>query len=320
MLKVKTLGKFSLSDGTNVLNDDTLRSDMLKKLVIYILMHRNQPVSTQKLLEALWDEDETDKPMGALKNLMYRLRSILKTTFGDSKFIITSPGAYYWNPEIEVTIDIEEFEKYIQLAKFEQDKGTAIENYEKALDFWQGDFMDNVLDEHWAVTIAAYYRSLFLSAAKELANLYMGAERYEDMEYICLDALRFDNVNEQMHCNYIMSLIKQNKLELAAKSYDDAAKILYDAFGIRNSGKLLEVQKELLKMNTGDAEETMENIYEDMTEDGKKVGVFICGYPVFREIYRLEARKISRLGESEFVVLITVGLSDKAKTENAKME
>jgi len=64
----------------------------------------------------------------------------------------------------------------------------------------------------------------------------------------------------------------------------------------------------------------MENIYEDMTEDGNLAGVYMCGYPVFREIYRLEARKISRLGEAEFVVLLTVEMNGNVKAENEKME
>lgn len=320
MIEAKALGKFNLSDGTNVLNDDILRSDMMKKLMIYILMHREHPVTTQELSEALWDEDETDNPTGALKNLMYRLRNILKATFGDYKFIITSPGAYCWNSDIEVNLDIEEFEKCIKLAKYNQDEVSAIEHYEKALEYYGGDFMDNVLDEHWAVTMATYYHSMFLTSTKELAELYMRSERFQEMERICMKGLKFDRVDEQLHCYYVMSLIKQNKFELALKSFDDATKILYEALGVRNSGKLQEVQKELLKMNTGDAEECIENIYEDMTEEGNLAGVYMCGYPVFREIYRLEARKIGRLGEAEFVVLITVELNGGSKADSGKVE
>lgn len=320
MMKAKALGKFSLSDGIHVLNDDTIRSDMLKKLMIFILMHRSHPIATQKLLEALWDEDETDNPAGALKNLMYRLRNILKITFGDYKFILTSPGAYCWNKEIEVQFDIEEFEKYIKLAKSAEDEASAIENYEKALKFYHGDFMNNTLDEHWAVIAATHYHSLFLSSTKELSDLYMRVGRYQDMEHICMNGLKFDRVEEQLHCNYILSLVRQNKFELAMKRFDDATKILYEALGIRNSEKLQEVHEELLKMNAGDVEECMENVYEDMTEDGDMDGVFMCGYPVFREIYRLEARKMSRLGVAEFIVLITVELSENVKTDNDKME
>lgn len=320
MIKTNALGKFILSDGTNMLDDDILRSDMLKKLLIYILMHREHPITTQELSEALWDEDETDNPTGALKNLMYRLRNILKSVFGDYKFILTSPGAYCWNPDVEVVLDTEEFENHIKKAKFDDNVTSAIGHYEKALEYYRGDFMDNVLDKHWSVTLTTYYHSLFLTTTKELAKLYMDNERFQDMERICMNGLRYDRVDEQLHCYYILSLIRQNKFELAMKSFDDATKILYEALGIRNSGKLQEVHKELLQMSTGDNEECMENICDDMTEDGNLAGVYLCGYPVFREIYRLEARKIGRLGEAEYVVLITLELDSKVKADNEKME
>ena len=93
MIQVKALGKFILSDGEYLLNDDILRSDRLKKLLIYILMHREHPITTQELAEALWTEEETDNPAGALKNLMYRLRKCLKSALGSRPYILTGPGA-----------------------------------------------------------------------------------------------------------------------------------------------------------------------------------------------------------------------------------
>lgn len=319
MLDVRTLGTFSVSDGINVLNDDILRSEMLKKLMVYILLHRDRPVSAQVLLEALWEEDETDNPIGALKNLMYRLRRALKATFGDQKFILTSPGAYSWNPEIEAELDIERFERYIKSARNNKNEKMVIENYEKALQLYQGDFMDNVLDEHWAVAAATYYRSLHLSATKELADLYMLTGRYQDMEYVCMNGLKFDHVDEQLHCNYIISLIRQDKFELAVQSFDAATKVLYETLGIRNTGRILAVQEELLKMNKGVTEESIETIYKDMREDEKPIGVYMCGYSVFREIYRLEARKTERLDAPEYVMLVTVELNQNMKNDNERM-
>lgn len=320
MLQVKSLGKFMIVDGEVVLNDDILRSDMLKKLLIYILTHREHPVTTQELAEALWQEDETDNPAGALKNLMYRLRTIMKTTFGDSKFFITSTGAYAWNTEIEVFFDAEEFENLAKAGKQAATSEETVEKYEKALELYRGEFMDNVLDKHWAITLSTYYHSLFLTTTKELAELYLQKERYQEMERICMNGLRYDRVDEQLHAYYIMALIRQNKFELAMKNYEEACKVLYDALGVRNSAKLQEVQKELLKMNKSEAAERLEHIYEDMAEDGSPVGVYLCGYPVFREIYRLEVRKIGRLGEAEYVVLLTVELDAGTKSENDKME
>lgn len=64
------------------LDEDTFHSEMMTKLLVYILCYRKKEMPIQELTEALWDEDESDNPTGALKNLMYRLRNLLKKTWG----------------------------------------------------------------------------------------------------------------------------------------------------------------------------------------------------------------------------------------------
>ena len=318
MIIVKSLGKFEISDDLHIMNDEIIRSDMVKKLFMYLLTHRDHAATVQELSEALWREDEVDNPAGALKNLMYRLRTLLKKNLGDAPYIITSQGSYGWNPEIEVELDIEKFEEYYKRAKAVS-KQEGLSDYESAVALYRGDFMGNNTENHWAATLSTYYHSMFLNAVKVLSELYLERERYQDMEDLCVYAVQMDNVDEELYCYHIMALIKQNKCELALKRYEEACKILYDALGVRNPAKLQQVQKELLKMSKSNEAESLENIHEDMVEEDSE-GVYFCGYPVFREIYRLEVRKNSRLGEAEYIVLFTVETEDNVKTGNEKME
>ena len=320
MLTVKTFGDFQILDEEHILNDEKLRSDMLKKLLIYLLIHREHPVSVRELSEVLWREDEIENPVGALKNLMYRLRTIMKKSISEDSFFVTGQGTYAWNNDIAVELDIELFEGHYKKAKAAKSKAQAIQYYESAVALYKGEFLENTLDNHWAVTLSTYYHSMFLSAVKALAELYMKEERYQDIEDVSVHALKLDRVDEELHCYHIMSLIKANKFELAMKRYEEASKILQEALGIYNSTKLQQVQKELLKMSKGTEAQALENIHEDMVEEEESVGVYFCGYPIFREIYRLEVRKNSRLGESEYVVLFTVELNDGLKAENDKVK
>lgn len=311
-LKVNSLGKFQLQDNNRILDEDVMRSDMLTKLLVYILLHRDYPITIQELSEALWDEDETENPAGALKNLMYRLRTLLKKNLGDDEYIMTSRGVYYWNSEKMVTFDVELFEKCCEDAKKTDDKELKIAYYEKAIALYQGDFMPKITDKHWVVTLSAYYHSMLLSAVKSLAEIYMADGRYEEAEQLCADGLKFDSVDEWLHCHRITALMQQNKQKLAMECYEHAAKVLYNALGVRNSAQLEKVHQDLLKMSKGSEAEAIESVHEDMREEKEPEGAYICGYPVFKEMYRLEARKISRLGESEYVMLLTLQLKDGA--------
>ena len=46
--------------------------------------------------------------------------------------------------------------------------------------------------------------------------------------------------------------------------------------------------------------------YEMCIRDRSMNGVFMCGYPVFKEIYHLEVRKSARSTGPESLVLVTV--------------
>lgn len=320
MLTVKSLGKFQITYGEHILNDELLRSDMLKKLFMYMVTHRGHPASVQELSEALWHDDEVDNPAGALKNLMYRLRTVLKKYISADKFIITSQGSYAWNNEIPIELDASIFEEYCKIANKAKNEAEVLHNYESAVALYKGEFMENSLDHHWAVTLSTYYHSMFLNAVKELAELYLKLERYQDIEDLSVYALKMDRVDEELYCYNIMALIKSNKYELAMKRYDEAVKTLQDTLGVHNPPGLQKVQQELLKMNKGTGPEALENIHDDMIEEEESVGVYFCGYPIFKEVYRLEVRKNARLGEAEYIVLFTVELNNRLSADNDKMK
>lgn len=319
ILTVQTLGKFQLSDSGKRLDEDTMRSDMLARLLLYLLLHREHPVTVQELSEALWDEEETENPAGALKNLMYRLRNLLKKHLDDSEYIVTGRGAYSWNLEIPVWLDVEQFEQYYENAKRAEESGEQIRYYESALSLYQGDFMAKIGDKHWVATLSAYYHSLWASAIKALAGLYLAAERYEDVERICAEGLHFDAVNEELHCLRITALMRQKKQRLAMECYEHANKALYDTLGVRDSAQLKAVYEELLSLSKGSDAEGLETVHEDIQEKEEPEGAYVCGYPVFQAIYRLEARKNSRAGEPQYVMLLTLVRREEGGTCNEQM-
>ena len=97
----------------------------------------------------------------------------MKKNFGEKNKILTTRGSYFWNKEIKVVLDIEKFEKYCEKAK----KATKIEDkmeyYEQDINIYQGDFVSQILDRHWALTASAYYHSLFLTNIKNLCDIYL---------------------------------------------------------------------------------------------------------------------------------------------------
>ena len=305
MLTVNTLGKFQMTDGMTVVDDEQLRSPMLSKLFMYMLLYREKTLTTDDISTAIWQEEEIDNPAGALKNLMYRLRKTLTSFFGEEEFILTNRGSYRWNPDVKVILDIEKFEKLINEAKAENVYEDAIIKYEQAISIYQGDFLPQLLDMHWILTLNTYYHSLFLSCAKGLADLYAKTEQYEKLDKLCSNALKYENGDEQLFCYQIEARMRCGKISLALESYEKAREIMEKELGIRKTTILNKVYEELLAMSKGQSAYSMNEVREDIVEEEPE-GVFFCGYPIFKEIYHLEARKSTRAKESEYLLLLTI--------------
>jgi DNA-binding SARP family transcriptional activator len=314
MLTIDTFGKFQVTDGFGVLDDETLRSPMLLRLLMYMLLYRDKVLTTEDISAAIWQEEEIDNPAGALKNLMYRLRKALAAAFGEGDFIITNRGSYHWNPEQKVNLDTDNFEDLVRKAKTEHLTEAAMEHYEQAVRLYQGEFMPQLSDMSWISTLGTYYHSMYLSAVKALAELYVKEGHFELLEELCNEALRYESGDEQLYCYQIEARMRCGKIALAIESYEKAREIMEKELGIRKTTVLNKVYEELLSMSKGQSAYTMNEIREDIVEEEPE-GVFLCGYPIFKEIYHLEARKSTRSEEEENLVLMTLSSKKKLAPE-----
>lgn len=311
-------GEFNIESHGKRLNENDIRSNQMIKLLAYLLISRKRTVSVYELCDVLWNETEIDNPAGALKNLVYRLRNLLKR-IGDKKFILNVKGIYSWNSEIPVVLDFELFEEKYQTAKKE---GLSLEEkircYEEAVSLYKGSFLSKYDSELWVIPLSTYYHSCYLSAVKNLAALYETKQDYQKMETLTKRALQDDTLDEELHYWVIKGLLGQNKYSLALTYYDEAKKMLYTNLGIRDSVYLNEVYEQL---NTAQniRMSTMDDICKDIAERAKPSGVFICEYNVFKEIYRLEARRIARLGSAEYIMLLTLNVIDLKQHDSKKV-
>lgn len=305
-IHVKMFSYFEMEIDGKTLSDETLHSNMLVKLLVYILCNRKAIISANDLCDVLWREDESDNPIGALKNLLYRLRTILKKTFDENDFIKTLRGAYAWNTDIEVIIDAEVFENKYNEAKQMEDVGKRIAVLEEALDLYTGDFLPKFMSEHWILRQTTYYHSLYISLIKLLAQSYEKVGNYEKMEILCINALKYENLDESIHCLLMKAYIKQRKNSQAKEHYKQTSELLYSQLGTTPSKEMQNLYKEILR-EIKNEEMNLAMIQDEIaTAKENTYGAYFCEYGVFKEIYALQQRQAKRLGIAVYCGLITI--------------
>ena len=168
--------KFSFSYHEREIDSETMKSEKLVKLFAYLLSHYQRTVPSSELVDVLWYLDDVDNPIGALKNLIYRLRTLLKKEFGLTDFIITGKGSYSINPNYHLQIDTVIFEKYEALLKTSQKP----EYYEHLLESYTGKYLMEIKEDHSVLSKRVYYHSLFMDKTIEYAMLL--EEQKENMK------------------------------------------------------------------------------------------------------------------------------------------
>lgn len=316
-LRAQMFSGFSISDDSASLDEESIRSEMMTKLFIYILCHRQKELTVQELAEALWEEEESDNPAGALKNLMYRLRSLIKKTWGRNDFILTGRGAYIWNQEISVSLDIEVFEEKIKEAETEDDPGEKINSYKEAIDLYRGELLPKFASEYWIASLATYYHTTYLSAVKTTAALLKEQGRYSEMASCTSKALQIDNLDESLHCCFIEALMGQDNYKQATDHYRKAEKTLYDYLGVTPSDELRALYESIIQ-KTHRHERDIVDVQNELRED-QTAGAYVCEYGAFKRIYCLQARQGARMGISIFLLLTTISVSEDVK-ENTRIE
>lgn len=311
-MEMHLLGSFYLRNENAVLDEEILHSDKLTKILVYLIIHRDRAVLHQELME-VFGAGNSQNPQGALKNLMYRLRTALKV-FGEEEYVCTSFGAYRWNPDVEVKTDYECFEEMVSEAADEKDETRKKELCRKAITEYRGNVFKRINRETWMLARVEEYRSLFIDLVKSLAIIYEKEKDWEELEHLCDQALSADPLDEDFHYWIVESLLEQNKNDMAILHYENASKMLYESLGIRTTEKMQSIFRKAVEKEKGDVKD-IQILTAELEETEKPEGAFFCEYQNFLQIYRVEVRRNSRLGISEYLVLITLRRTDSVKRE-----
>lgn len=302
---VQMFEQFIMSRDDKLVSKDTLRSDTLLKLAAYILYNHDKTLTHQMLSEVMWPEDGSDNPMGALKNLMYRLRSNLKKTFGDEEFIISGRGYYQWNSEIPVVADYEEFSEAAKRTLEAVDDPEIIEYGHKVVALYKGDFLPELHNEYEVLSLSAHYHSLYLTTVKTLIRALIREGSYSDAESTCRAALLVDSLDEDLHILLIRTLIADNKQQLATAHYHETVKLLNENLGIKPSEELQGIYTELLNKQHGE-ETDIFALHSRLINRSWKQGPLFCEYGMFKKVYTFMSYNSKRLGITGQLSLVTV--------------
>jgi DNA-binding SARP family transcriptional activator len=217
-VSVHMLGIFNVTIQETSLNLPTSRSLSLFK---YLLLHHKQFTPREVLMEVFWPDSEPETARNNLNVANHSLRrAIRKVIF--LPVIVFRDGAYGFEDNVEVWLDIEEFERCVRAGQRLEasNQGTAaIAEYEAAVSLYQGDFLEQNPYEEWTVLERERLRIAYLETLDRLSHIYFRQERYAMCISVCKLILIRDRCREDAHSLLMRCYSRQGQNHLALRQY-----------------------------------------------------------------------------------------------------
>ncbi len=322
MFQIKLFGYFRMTRKGQMLDEGSIHSTILIKLLVFMLIHRDRVLTNIELEKHLWKPQEIENPADALKNLMYRLRKVLHTAFGEKDYILTGRGNYRWNPEYSVELDTELFEQEYEKARDEErSEEEQLVYLEKAVAIYEGMFLANIENDYWISNQSMLYHSRYLYLMEKLITYYWDKEEYEVVESYCSQGLKTDEYDETLNLYKIKSLARQGKERQAEKYFYALEQNIKNGLGVSGTGLIRSMKRELQleeRTNEISRQELQRNLSERAAILEKKA--VICDFEEFKFLYALQARKNARRQEEGYIILLTVELSEQLEVSPNNVE
>jgi len=224
-------------------------SPIQRTLLALLLMHPNEVVSTDRIVDVLWP----DNPPEARRKLWFhvsKLRGILQPGGGEDAagaILATRPTGYMLRIETD-KLDAGRFERLTRSARsaLEDDPARAAEMLRRALGLWRGEPFEDVVREDAVSSEVARLHELRLAALEDRfeADLALGraGELISELEALVAE----HPFRENLRANLMLALYRAGRQADALAAYRQARRTLVEELGIEPSERLRELHRRIL--------------------------------------------------------------------------
>jgi DNA-binding SARP family transcriptional activator len=213
-----------------------------RALLAYLLLHANEPVSGERLVDQLWGETPPKTAVASLQNYVSRLRK----SIGADKLRL-EPAGYVLHVDPE-RFDLARFDRLTTEAHGAPAKDRA-ELLREALALWRGEPLEDLAFEEFAQAEIGQLRERRLAAIEGRIDaeleLGRGAELVDELEgLISANVLR-----ERFRAQLMLALYRAGRQADALDAYRDARRMLQDELGLDTSDELRTLERRILEQD-----------------------------------------------------------------------
>ena len=217
-----------------------------RALLALLLLRANQVVSSDRLLEELWPEEQPLAGRAALRVRVSQLRKAL----GADLVVTRSPG--YLLAAAPEQIDLHRFEQLVSDASRELEAGRAqpaAALLREALSLWRGEALAELAYETFAQPEIARLEELRLVAFERRVDADLALGRHAELVPELESAVAQHPLRERLRAQLMLALYGSGRQADALESYQEARRALVDGLGIEPGRALIDLEAAILRQD-----------------------------------------------------------------------
>jgi DNA-binding SARP family transcriptional activator len=222
-----------------------VRGTKQRALLAVLLLHANQAVSADRLLDQLWGDEPPEAGTAALRVRISQLRKAL--SIGGSIPIVTRPGGYAVELAAE-QLDLHRFERLVAEAG-ESEPARATQKLRQALALWRGPALADFVYEPFAYAPAARLEELRILATQRRVEADLALRRHAELVPELELLVTQHPLREQLRAQLILALYRSGRQADALAAYQAARRTLVEELGIEPGLSLQKLERAILRQD-----------------------------------------------------------------------
>ena len=211
-------------------------------LLALLLLHANEPVSRERLIDGLWGERPPETAVNALQVAVHGLRKLL-----GRERIVSRGAAYLLRVEPE-ELDARRFETLVKKAT-RQGPAAAAETLRLALALWHGRPLADLRETPFVRTGAAQLEEDRLAALEARIEADLALGRHADLVGELESLIAEHPFRERLRAQLMLALYSSGRQAEALECYQRAREVLVEELGIEPSRSLQELERAILRQD-----------------------------------------------------------------------
>jgi predicted ATPase/DNA-binding SARP family transcriptional activator len=241
------LGPMAVTDGEG--RQLALGAPKQRALLAILLLHANQDVTSDRLIELLWGEEAPRSAAKSLQVHVSRLRQALGDAgAGEARRLTTTSAGY----RLEVAPDELEVTRFERLAGEANERvaaeqwGAAADTVARALEVWRGSPLSDFVYESFAQAEITRLDELRLLTLEQRVTVEMALGHEGAMIGELETLIREHPYRERLHGQLMLALYRTGRQADALAAFRDARRRLSEELGIEPSNELARLHEAIL--------------------------------------------------------------------------